>query len=49
MEKAEAEYRKYQVQALSPVEEAYLETINNLEKEAKEKEKPKEWELTNRE
>ena len=37
MEKAEAEYRKYQVQSISPVEEAYLETIKNLEKEAKEK------------
>lgn len=37
MEKAEAEYRKYQVQTISPVEEAYLETIKNLEKEAKEK------------
>jgi len=37
MEKAEAEYRKYQVQSISPVEEAYWETIKNLEKEAKEK------------
>ena len=37
MEKAEAEYRKYQVQSVSPVEEAYWETIKNLEKEAKEK------------
>ena len=27
MEKAEAEYRKYQEQTISPVEEAYLETI----------------------
>ena len=42
MEKAEAEYRKYQVQSISPVEEAYLETIKNLEKEAKEKGKSKE-------
>lgn len=37
MEKAEAEYRKYQVQSISPVEEAYWKTIKNLEKEAKEK------------
>lgn len=42
MEKAEAEYRKYQVQSISPVEEAYLETIKNLEKEAKEKGKSRE-------
>ena len=39
MEKAEAEYRKYQVQTLSPVEEAYLDTIKTLEKEAKKKKK----------
>ncbi|MCR5495366.1 MAG: virulence RhuM family protein [Treponema sp.] len=35
MEKAEAEYRKYQVITLSPVEEAYLESIKAVEKEAK--------------
>lgn len=35
MEKAEAEYRKFQVQALSPVEEAYLDTVKTLEKEVK--------------
>ncbi len=35
MEKAEAEYRKYQVMTLSPVEEAYLESIKAAEKEAK--------------
>ena len=35
MEKAKAEYRKYQVQTLSPVEEAYLQTIRNIEKTAK--------------
>ena len=39
MEKAEAEYRKYQVQTLSPVEEAYLDTIKTLEKETKKKKK----------
>ena len=35
MEKAEQEYRKYQVETLSPVEEAYLETIRETEKLAK--------------
>ena len=39
MEKAEAEYRKYQVQTLSPVEEAYLDTIKTLEKETKKNKK----------
>ena len=32
VEKALAEYRKYQVKTLSPVEQAYLETIKNIEK-----------------
>ena len=31
------EYRKYQAQTLSPVEEAYLETVKRLDKTAKEK------------
>lgn len=35
MEKAEQEYRKYQVETLSPVEEAYLATIREAEKLAK--------------
>ena len=35
MEKAEQEYRKYQVETLSTVEEAYLETIRETEKLAK--------------
>ena len=35
MEKADQEYRKYQVETLSPVEEAYLETIRETEKLAK--------------
>ncbi len=35
VEKATAEYRKYQVQTLSPVEEAYLQTIRSIEKSAK--------------
>jgi hypothetical protein len=32
VEKALAEYRKYQVKTLSPVEQAYLETIKDIEK-----------------
>lgn len=39
MEKAEAEYRKYQVQTLTPVEEAYLDTVKKLEKQASQKSK----------
>ena len=35
MEKATEEYRKYQVQNLSPVEEEYLESIKNLHSTAK--------------
>ena len=35
MEKAEAEYLKYQTNSLSPVEEAYLETIKDIELEIK--------------
>ena len=35
MEKAEKEYRKYQVKTLSPVEKAYLDTVKQLEIEAK--------------
>lgn len=35
MKKAESEYRKYQVAVLSPVEEAYLESLKTAEKEAK--------------
>lgn len=37
MDKAIAEYRKYQVKTLTPVEEAYLESINALGKIAKRK------------
>jgi hypothetical protein len=36
--KAELEYRKFQVRTLSPVEEAYMETIKTLA--AKTKKKP---------
>lgn len=39
LEKAKAEYRKYQVQNLSPVEEEYLQTIRAIEKTAKEGDK----------
>lgn len=35
LDKAKAEYRKYQVKTLSPVEEAYLETLKKIEKSAK--------------
>jgi len=35
MEKALAEYRKFQVKTLSPVEQAYLESIRMIEKKAK--------------
>ena len=35
MEKAEREYRKYQANTLSPVEEAYLASIKGMEAEAK--------------
>lgn len=37
MEKAEKEYRKYQVETLSPVEEAYLKALQNTEKAIKKK------------
>ena len=37
MEKAEEEYRKFQVRELSPVERAYLETIKSLNAKAKAK------------
>lgn len=37
LEKAQEEYRKYQAQTLSPVEEAYLETVRSLESTAKKK------------
>ncbi|MCC8191668.1 MAG: virulence RhuM family protein [Ruminococcus sp.] len=39
LEKANAEYQKFQEKTLSPVEQAYLETIQGLEKTAKEREK----------
>ncbi len=37
--KAEKEYRKYQVKTLSPVEEAYLDTIKTLQKQVEKKTK----------
>ena len=39
IEKATEEYKKYQVQNLSPVEEEYLESIKNIHSTAKEKAK----------
>lgn len=39
LEKAKSEYQKYLVQNLSPVEEAYLQNIKQIEKEAKKKTK----------
>ena len=39
MSKAENEYRKYELRTLSPVEQAYLDTIKQLNKEAKNKSK----------
>lgn len=39
LEKAKTEYKKYQVQNLSPVEEEYLQTIRAIEKTAKEGDK----------
>lgn len=36
MEKAEAEYRQFQVRELSPVERAYLDTIKALNAKGKE-------------
>lgn len=41
LEKARAEYRKYQVKNLSPVEEAYLQTVKQLGKTAATKAKEK--------
>ena len=35
MKKAETEYRKYEVLNLSPVEQAYLESLKLIEKKAK--------------
>ena len=35
MEKAKKEYQKYQVQTVSPVEQAYLDSIKSIEKKAK--------------
>ena len=35
MEKAEAEYRKFQIRELSPVERAYIDTIKTLNAKVK--------------
>lgn len=39
MDKAREEYRKFQVRQLSPVERAYLETINALNDKVKKKDR----------
>lgn len=39
IEKAETEYKKYQVKTLSPVEKEYLESVKNLEKDILKKSK----------
>ena len=39
IEKATEEYKKYQIQNLSPVEEEYLESIKNIHSTAKKKAK----------
>ncbi|MFR3144940.1 MAG: virulence RhuM family protein [Eubacterium callanderi] len=39
IKKAKDEYRKYQINTVTPVEQAYLETIKNMEKTAKRKTK----------
>ncbi|MBU2524142.1 virulence RhuM family protein, partial [Patescibacteria group bacterium] len=41
IEKAEKEYKKYQIKTLSPVEKAYLENIKLLEKKVEKKFQPK--------
>ena len=45
MEKATEEYKKYQVQNLSPVEEEYLESIKNIHSTAKKKRRSNHIEL----
>lgn len=42
LEKAKREYKKYQAKTLSPVEEAYLQTIKDVEKAARKKTKEEE-------
>lgn len=39
LEKAKIEYQKYQEKTIAPVEQAYLDSIKTLEKEAKKKSK----------
>jgi len=41
VKKAESEYRKYQTKTLSPVEEAYLETIKGVQKQVEKRVKGK--------
>lgn len=37
IEKAKAEYRRYQIEAMSPVEKVYLETVKRVSKDMKAK------------
>jgi hypothetical protein len=39
MQKAEKEYRQYQVKTLSPVEKAYLDSIKTVQKKVEKKAK----------
>ncbi len=48
VEKALAEYRKFQVKTLSPVEQAYLEAIKNAEKKIGSKKPQKKNKTTNK-
>ena len=48
IEKAKTEYKKYQVKTLSPVEEAYLETIKGVQKRVEKKVKDKNDDVSNR-
>ena len=41
LKKAKEEYRKYQVIEVTPVEQAYLDTIKDIEKTAKKKSREK--------
>jgi hypothetical protein len=37
IEKAKAEYRKYQIKTITPVEQAYLDTIKSVQKKVEKK------------
>ena len=46
MDKAETEYRKWEVRTLSPVEQAYLNSIKTLHHKTKKKGWQKKWKLS---